>query len=133
MIEGVSGSLADRRAAGQATYDARRVFLDLRPVHHRLEERIRAHVILCWLALLLIRVAENHTGQAWPAMRRELQRISIGTFTGPVGTFRQRTEIPGAARDLLTARDIDVPRAHHTRDLIRALLAEPPPRDTACG
>ena len=45
--------------------------LDLRPVYHRLEERIRAHVILCWLALLLARVAENHTGQTWPAMRRE--------------------------------------------------------------
>jgi len=27
--------------------------LDLRPVHHRKEERIRAHVLLCWLALLL--------------------------------------------------------------------------------
>jgi len=33
--------------------------LDLRPVHHRKEERIRAHVLLCWLALLLIRIAEN--------------------------------------------------------------------------
>ena len=33
--------------------------LDLRPVYHRLEERIRAHVLLCWLALLLVRVAEN--------------------------------------------------------------------------
>jgi transposase len=28
----------------------------LRPVFHRLEHRIRAHVLLCWLALLLIRV-----------------------------------------------------------------------------
>ena len=83
--------------------------LDLRPVYHRLEERIRAHVILCWLALLLVRVAENQTGQTWPAMRRELQRISIGTFTGPAGTFRQRTDIPQTARDLLTALDIDVP------------------------
>ena len=27
--------------------------LDLRPVHHRKEDRIRAHVLLCWLALLL--------------------------------------------------------------------------------
>ena len=87
--------------------------LDLRPVYHRLEERIRAHVILCWLALLLIRVAENHTGQTWPAMRRELQRISIGTFTGPAGTFRQRTGIPKPARDLLTALKIDVPRKIH--------------------
>ena len=37
--------------------------LDLRPVYHRLEERIRAHVVLCWLALLLIRIAETTTGQ----------------------------------------------------------------------
>ncbi len=87
--------------------------LDLRPVYHRLEERIRAHVILCWLALLLIRVAENQAGQTWPAMRRELQRISIGTFTGSAGTFRQRTDIPGTARDLLTALKIDVPRKIH--------------------
>jgi hypothetical protein len=87
--------------------------LDLRPVYHRLEERIRAHVILCWLALLLARVAENHTGQTWPAMRRELQRIAIGTFTGPAGTFCQRTDIPKTARDLLTALKIDVPRKIH--------------------
>ena len=87
--------------------------LDLRPVYHRLEERIRAHVLLCWLALLLARVAENHTGQTWPAMRRELQRIHIGTFTGPAGTFRQRTDIPKPARDLLTALNIDAPRKIH--------------------
>ena len=33
--------------------------IDLRPVYHRREDRIRAHVMLCWLALLLMRVAEN--------------------------------------------------------------------------
>jgi hypothetical protein len=66
-----------------------------------------------WLALLLVRAAENHTGQTWPAMRRELQRIAIGTFTGPAGTFRQRTDIPKTARDLLTALKIDVPRKIH--------------------
>ncbi len=31
--------------------------LNLRPVYHRLEDRIRAHVLLSWLALLLVRVA----------------------------------------------------------------------------
>jgi len=36
--------------------------LDLRPIYHRLERRIRAHLILCWLALLLIRLAEDATG-----------------------------------------------------------------------
>jgi len=84
--------------------------LDLRPVYHRLEERIRAHVILCWLALLLIRVAENQAGQTWPAMRRELDRIHIGTFTGPSGTFRQLTELSKPARDLLRRLHIDQPR-----------------------
>lgn len=32
---------------------------EIRPVYHRLPERIESHVLLCWLAMLLIRVAEN--------------------------------------------------------------------------
>ena len=67
--------------------------IDLRPVYHRKEERIRAHVILCWLALLLARIAENACGATWPELRRQLDRIAVGTFNGPAGTFRQRTEI----------------------------------------
>jgi transposase len=39
--------------------------IELRPVFHRLEPRIRAHVLLCWLALLLIRVVERRAGQTW--------------------------------------------------------------------
>jgi transposase len=31
----------------------------LRPVFRRLEHRIRAHVLICWLALLLTRFAER--------------------------------------------------------------------------
>src|SRR6516164_1587659 len=84
--------------------------LDLRPVYHRLEERIRAHVLLCWLALLLIRIAETTTGASWPAIRRELDRIHLGTFTGPTGTFRQRTELTKTARDLFTRLGIAPPR-----------------------
>jgi transposase len=40
--------------------------LDLRPVYHRLEDRIPAHVLLCWLALLLARVVETRTNTTWP-------------------------------------------------------------------
>jgi hypothetical protein len=49
--------------------------IELRPVFHRLEPRIRAHVLLCWLALLLIRVAERRTGQTWRTIARELGRL----------------------------------------------------------
>ena len=65
---------------------------------------------MCWLALLLIRIAENHTGQTWPVMRRELGRIHIGTFTGPAGTCWQRTELAKPARDLLAKLTIDQSR-----------------------
>jgi hypothetical protein len=83
--------------------------IDLRPVYHRREDRIRAHVILCWLALLLARIAENATGQTWPELRRELSRIHIGTFTGPAGTFRQRTELTKPQRDILRTLQIEAP------------------------
>jgi transposase len=87
--------------------------IDLRPVYHRREERIRAHVLLCWLALLLIRIAETTTGQTWPSIREELQRLHLGTFTGPAGTFRQRTEITPPQRKILAALTLDEPRRVH--------------------
>jgi hypothetical protein len=83
--------------------------IDLRPVYHRKEERIRAHVILCWLALLLARVAENACGATWPELRRQLDRITVGTFTGPAGTFRQRTEISPGQASILEKLGIDPP------------------------
>jgi hypothetical protein len=83
--------------------------IDLRPVYHRKEERIRAHVILCWLALLLARITETTCGATWPVLRRELDRITIGTFTGPAGTFRQRTEITKNQRDILAQLKLDPP------------------------
>jgi transposase len=84
--------------------------LDLRPVYHRLEERIRAHVVLCWLALLLIRVIETTTGDTWNNVRRHLDRLHAGTFTGPTGTFRQRTELSKTQQDLLARLDIPAPK-----------------------
>jgi Transposase DDE domain len=83
--------------------------IDLRPVYHRKEERIRAHVILCWLALLLARIAENACGATWPELRRQLDRITIGTFTGPAGIFRERTEITPAQAAILEQLGIDPP------------------------
>ena len=83
--------------------------LDLRPVHHRKEQRIRAHVLLCWLALLLIRIAENQTSQTWRNLRDELERMHLGTFTGPAGTSRQRTELTTGQKDILRALNVAPP------------------------
>ncbi len=66
--------------------------LDLRPVYHPKEDRIRAHVVLCWLSLLLIRLAENETHDTWRNLRRELEKMHLGRFSGPHGDVLQRTE-----------------------------------------
>jgi hypothetical protein len=84
--------------------------IDLRPVYHRKEERIRAHVILCWLALLLIRITETTTGVTWAKTADELSMLTLGTFTGPAGTFRQTAELTKTQRDLLAKLKIPHPK-----------------------
>src|SRR3954470_16885840 len=83
--------------------------LELRPVYHRLEPRIRAHVLLCWLALLLIRVAERRTGQTWPTLARELGRLHAVTLTGPTGTVTQTTELTTTQQGILRACGLTPP------------------------
>src|SRR3954462_13688083 len=83
--------------------------VELRPVYHRLEPRIRAHVLLCWLALLLIRVAERRTGSTWPTLARELGRLHAVTLTGPTGTVTQTTELTGAQQGILRACGLTPP------------------------
>jgi Transposase DDE domain len=77
--------------------------IELRPIFHRLEPRIRAHVLLCWLALLLIRIAERRTGLTWRRIALELGRLHAITLTGPAGTVVQTTEPTGAQLDILRA------------------------------
>lgn len=81
--------------------------LDLRPVYHRLDQRIRAHVLLCWLALLLIRVAERATGHTWPRINTELGRIHQVTLTGPAGSLKQTTRLTDTQTKLF--KDCSVP------------------------
>jgi hypothetical protein len=83
--------------------------LDLRPVHHRVEERVRAHVLLCWLALLLVRIIERRTDQRWSQVRRTLQRMHLGEFAGPEGAVHQRTEITSDQHHLFTALRLPEP------------------------
>ena len=84
--------------------------LDLRPVYHRLEQRIRAHVILCWLALLLVRITETTTGSTWHQLREHLDELHLGTFTGTAGTYRQRTELTKPQRDIFTKLGLTAPK-----------------------
>jgi transposase len=90
--------------------------IELRPVFHRLEPRIRAHVLLCWLALLLIRVAERRTGQTWRTINRELGRLHAITLAGPAGMVVQTTEPSTAQLGILRACELAPPPRITTLD-----------------
>jgi len=83
--------------------------LDLRPIYHRKEDRIRAHVLLSFLALLLCRVAETRAKDTWRNLRRELERIHLGYFQGSAGRVHQRTELTTRQREILTAVQVPEP------------------------
>ncbi len=83
--------------------------LALRPVFHYREDRIRSHVQLCWLALLLIRVVENATGDTWRNLRHELDRMALVTLTTPNGQVAQRSATTNGQKTILAALELDEP------------------------
>ncbi len=83
--------------------------LGLRPVYHHREDRIRAHVQLCWLALLLIRVAETRTGDTWRNLRHELDRMHVVTFATADGRVAQRSTLTNGQKTILAALDLPEP------------------------
>ena len=83
--------------------------LELRPVYHRLSDRIHAHVLLCWLGLLLIRVAETKMQDSWRNIRQTLERMHLGEFVGPEGRVLQRTETTPPQQHIFKALGIKEP------------------------
>lgn len=96
-------------AAVERAWRSMKTDLDLRPMYHRKADRIRAHVLLCWLALLLVRVIETRCKQTWPKVRQELDRLHRGVFECPSGTFVQRTELTTGQRQLFAALQVEPP------------------------
>jgi len=83
--------------------------LGLRPVLHYRQDPIRAHIQLCALALLLLRVIENATGDTWRNVRHELDRMHLLTLATDHGRVAQRSATTPAQRTLLQALDLPEP------------------------
>ena len=83
--------------------------LGLRPVFHHREDRIRAHVQLCWLALLLIRVVENTASETWRNLRNELDRLHLVTLATSDGHVAQRSMLTAGQKKILTSLDLPEP------------------------
>src|ERR1700674_1167992 len=106
---------ADLAQGYKALYEAERGWrdlkhtIDMRPAYHRREDRIESHVQLCWLALLLLRVAETEAGDTWRNLRNELDRMHLVTLATNEGTVAQRTELTPGQRHILKALELPEP------------------------
>jgi hypothetical protein len=95
--------------------EAERSFRDLkgslllRPVFHRRDDRIRAHVLICFLALVLVRLAETRTGETWRTTRAELGQTRQGHFQSADGEFTQTSELTPRQRTLHAALGVPEP------------------------
>lgn len=85
--------------------------LSLRPIYHLKDERIRSHVLLCWLALLLVRIAETKTGLSWPRIRRQMQRLHLGEFLNKKSRILRHTELIEDQRNILKKLKIKPPKS----------------------
>jgi transposase len=84
--------------------------LDLRPVYHRKDERIQAHVFLCFLALLLVRIAERKTNMTWDRIKAQMERLHLGEFFSKEGRVLQATELTPEQLNILKLLKIPSPQ-----------------------
>ena len=82
---------------------------ELRPPYHRKEERIRTHVLLCYLSLLLVRIAERETGETWDRIRPIMDRCHLGESSSKNGRIFQRTELTSEQVNILNRLKITQP------------------------
>ena len=108
-------SAADLAAAYRQLYQIERGWRDfkgpllVRPVFHSREDRIRSHVQICWLALLLMRVVENATHMSWRCVREELDRMHLVTLATDEGRVAKRTLTTAGQRRILAALELPEP------------------------
>jgi len=91
--------------------------LSCRPIYHSKDDRIRSHVLLCWLALLLVRMAEVETGESWPRIRRLMQQQNLVDLLGRSGRILQHTELTPA--HVYPEKTLNKPQNGHSLEGVR--------------
>jgi transposase len=96
-------------------YEIERVFrglkhvIDIRPVNHRLPERIKAHVLLCWIAMLMIRVVENNINETWFQIKKKLFSIKLGINSCSEGEIHESSPLSGEQKKLFSTLGLNTP------------------------
>lgn len=84
--------------------------LDIRPVYHHLDDRIRSHILICWLAMVLVRYAENITDSSWYQIATALSDLTAGLIESDTANLWYCSDISDAAKDIFRKLDIPLPK-----------------------
>jgi len=91
--------------------------LKMRPMFHWRPHRIKAHVSLSVLALLLERVAEIRAGDTWRNIRAKLENIKVVEYVRDNVRIQQTTELSAELTSLLKRLGVPPPpRLHEIAD-----------------
>ncbi len=88
-----------------------RTTLELPALPSRLEHPTRAQVLIAWLALLMIRVAERKAQLPWRQIAYELGRLHQVVLHGVAGTVVQTTALTSAQAHIYGAAGVEPPPA----------------------
>ena len=109
-------SLRDIVLGYKQLYDVERAFrtlkteLELRPNFHHNDDRIKCHIFLCFIALVLVRIVENKTGLTWQRIRSQMSRIHFGEFIVENKKIFQLTELTNEQKKILNSLNIKEPK-----------------------
>lgn len=88
--------------------------LKIRPVYHYKPQRVKAHILICYLAFCVMRVLERRLQEAGIGMSlqralSELEKVSCVEIETPKGLVKVRTRIEGTTYELFRALHIKIP------------------------
>ncbi|KXA94454.1 hypothetical protein AKJ65_04370 [candidate division MSBL1 archaeon SCGC-AAA259E19] len=90
----------------ERAFDELKNFLKLRPFYHRTEKRLRGHVFVCILALLLKRLTEKKTDKPFQKTMQKLEKLKANAVKFRGKKFIQRNEINQPQEEVLKSLEV---------------------------
>jgi hypothetical protein len=86
----------------EATFRSFKDVLNIRPMHHRAEPRIRAHAMVCVLAERCMSWLEERSGERWETLRELFGRVHAAKTEQGSAVWWQRTDLDAAHHEILS-------------------------------
>ena len=93
----------------EQAFDELKNLLKLRPIYHRVDKRVKGHVFICILALLLKRLMEKKTGLMFREIMDKLERLKVNVIEVEGEEIFQRNQINHGQEEILEALAVEKP------------------------